>query len=234
MAGGELRQALDQRDPDVPAEHGARADRGREQGVRQRRGGRLALGARDADRRCRAQAQEQVNLGHDRRCPAVATSPSCHEVGEHGPEARLGRWEVGVDRRRGGHERGPGGCRCRVDVGPEQQPHRTTVEGGECAPELSGRTRVVDRDSCARVGEEARERDPRAREAEHAHRPVAEAARAERAGREVGEVDHGDRGHRDHSRLIDARKSVTPMSPAMMPTIQNRSVIFSSSQPFSS
>ena len=33
---------------------------------------------------------------------------------------------------------------------------------------------------------------------------------------------------------IDARNSVTPMSPAMMPTIQNRSVIFSSSQPASS
>ena len=73
---------------------------------------------------------------------------------------------------------------------------------------------------------------PGSGEAEDADRSIAEGAALQRARHERGGIDDGVGGHDAHcSLLIEARKRVTPMSPAMMPTIQNRSVIFSSSQP---
>ncbi len=105
---------------------------------------------------------------------------------------------------------------------------------------------VVDGDRRTGAGEEPRQCNARAGEAENAHGPTSEDPRGERAGGERIRIDRaGARGraervgavgghHDQRSWPMEARKRVTPMSPAMMPTIQNRSVIFSSSQPASS
>jgi hypothetical protein len=76
---------------------------------------------------------------------------------------------------------------------------------------------------------------PAPRQAEDRHWSVAQGTGPDRLEREAVEIDRAGRRHRGHvSRFSDARKSVTPRSAARTPTIQNRIVIFSSSQPPSS
>jgi hypothetical protein len=232
--GRERRQPLDERDADVAAEHGTGAERRREQRVGERGGRRLALRARDPDGRGRAQPEEQVHLRDERRGGGVARRASRDEVGEDRAEARLRGRVVGVDRRRGGHQGRAGDRRRGIDVGTQEETDLAALQAADGAPKVVLGPRVVHGHDRAGVDEEAGQGDPRAGEAEDAHRAVAEDVGGERARDERRRVDDGIGGHDAHSRLIDARKSVTPISPAMMPTIQKRSVIFSSSQPCSS
>ena len=67
VVGRQLGQPLDERDPDVPAEDDRVGRVGGQDGRGQRRGRGLALRPGHADRRRRAQAQEQVRLGHEGR-----------------------------------------------------------------------------------------------------------------------------------------------------------------------
>ena len=70
------------------------------------------------------------------------------EAAEGRPEARLGRREVGVDRRRRRHERGPVEGGRRVDVRPERGDAPSPPRAPDRAPrgraELVGRPAVVD------------------------------------------------------------------------------------------
>ena len=102
VARGQLGQPLDERPADVPAEDRRMVAVGREQRMGQRGGRRLALRAGDPDRRRRAEPQEQVDLGHDRRRVRVPARAAIDDVAEGGPQARLRRRVVGVDRRRCG------------------------------------------------------------------------------------------------------------------------------------
>ena len=97
---------------------------------------------------------------------------------ERGPQPRLGRRVVGVDRRRG-RRRAP--RRPRPRPGPRRaRASSSTSRPSSCAiarsSSAAGRA-VVDRDPGARVGEEPRQRDAAPGEAEHRHRPAAQRAR---------------------------------------------------------
>ena len=129
MVGRQLEQALDDRQADVAAEDDRVRRVGGEDGRGQRGRRGLALRAGHSDRRRRAQPQEEVRLRHERRdapgCPRSRASTSAREGG---PQTRLGRREVGCDRRRGGHQVGRRPGRPRVDV-------RTRVPGSPSVPE---------------------------------------------------------------------------------------------------
>jgi hypothetical protein len=228
-------EPVDQRVADVAAEeHRVRRIR-REQRRCQRGRRRLALRACDADRRRIDEAQDQGGLADERRRSRVAGGAARDECVEGGAQARLGRRVVGVDAGRGRHEVGAGPRRLRVDLGAEEEADRPAVEGSHAAGELGRRPAVVDRDVGVRIEEEAGQRDPRPREAEHRHVPSAQQAAPDGVHRESVGIDRRHRRRRAHcSAWMEARKRVTPSSPASAPTIQNRSVIFSSSQPPSS
>ncbi len=198
---------------------------------RGRRG--LALGPGDADRRGRAEAEEQVRLADEGRGVGIPSSPRRHQGLELGTEPRLGRRIARRDRRRGRDEGRAGPGRRGVDPGPEAKRHVAVPEQGDGALERPGRTAVVDGDPGAGVREEAGERDAAPGEPQHRHRPPVEGAGAHGVQGEGVEVDRAH-GHLTSSALIDAMNRVTPRRPARTPTIQKRNVIFSSSQPPSS
>ena len=184
-----------------------------------------------------------VGAGHSRRnrsgsetSAGALGSPAGSRVDEgpqRRPEAGLGRRVVRVDRRRRGHEVGRRPGRRRLDVRTQCEAHRAPLERRDRRSELARRSPVVDRDPGAGIGEEPRERDPAPGEPQHGHRTVAQDAGADALERERVGIDRAGSRHRRHhsSRLSDARKSVTPRSAARIPMIQNRTVIFSSSQP---
>ena len=235
MRRGQLEQPFDDRDPDVAAEHDRVSRIGGQQGRGQRRRRGLALGAGHPDGRRRAEAQEQVRLGDERRNGRVAAGPRLDQRPQGGPQPRLGRREVGRDRWRGGDQIGRRPGRSRVHVRPERQGHRPLAQRGDRVGEGRGRAAVVDRHPRAGVGQEAGQREAAAGQPEHRHRPVAQGAGSDRVEVEAVEVDRSAGRHRHHcSRSSEARKSVTPSSAARIPTIQKRTVIFSSSQPPSS
>ena len=236
MLRRQLEQPLDDRDPDVAAEH----DRVGRIGGQQRRGQRgrrgLALGAGHADGRRRAEAQEQVRLGDERRDrrgrrrPAPSTSAR-----QRGAQARLGRREVGRDRGRRGDERRPP-PRSRPGRRPARAPappaarraprsrRRGRRPAGRRRPSPAPRRPTGSAPGRARCGP-ARGPSPAGRAG---RRPGSRRGRARRGRSVAGR-------HRRHcSRSSEARKSVTPSSAARIPTIQKRIVIFSSSQPPSS
>ena len=94
----QLRQSLDQGVPDVAAEHdGVRWVAGEDCGD-QRGARRLALGAGHADRRRRAEAEEEVGLGHDGGGRAVAVPPRIDQGPKRGAKAGFGCRIVRVDR----------------------------------------------------------------------------------------------------------------------------------------
>ena len=124
--------------------------------------------------------------------------------------------------------------RCRVHVRTERQGHGPPAERRDRLGQGRSRPAVVDRDAGSGVRQEARQCEPAPGQAEDRDRPVAQGARPDRVEVEAVEVDRSAR-HRHHCNLSrDARKSVTPSSAARIPTIQKRTVIFSSSQPPSS
>ena len=91
MVRSELGDMVDERPPDVAAEHdrpGASFEDGRDERAR----GGLALGAGDADGAAREQPQEQVHLAHDRGQPFGLDGR------EGRPQSGLGRGEATVDR----------------------------------------------------------------------------------------------------------------------------------------
>ncbi len=237
MPGGELREPLHERDPDVAAED-HRVHRGGPQERRgERRGGRLALRAGDPDRGRRAQPEEQVRLGDEGRRGGVARPASGHQHPERVAEARFRRRVVRVDRRRRRHEVGVRPRSGRLDVRAEEQPDLAIAERRDRVAELGRRSTVVDGHAGTGIAEEAGERDPAARQTEDRHESPAERPAAHGVeGQGVG-IDgaSGRRHRRAHaSRLIDERNRVTPSRPDRMATIQKRSVIFSSSHPPSS
>jgi hypothetical protein len=104
----ELRQPLDERDPDVAAQDDRVIGiRGEDRGDERRRRG-LALGPGDPDRRRRAQSEEQVGFRNERRHRLVPAGSSRDELAKRLAQPRLGRREVGIDRRRGRYERRAG------------------------------------------------------------------------------------------------------------------------------
>ena len=181
----QLRQALDERRPDVAAQD-RRVDRVRgEDRVGQRRRRGLALGPGHADRRGRAQPQEQVGLGDERRDGRVAGRAGGDERLQRRPEARLGRRVVGRDRRRRGDERRVRPRRGRIHVRAQPQGHGPAAEEADRALELRRRAAVVDRHAGAHVVQEAGQRDAAPGQAEHRDRPP-----VQRPGADVG---HGER-----------------------------------------
>ena len=249
VPGAQVGQPLDERLADVPAQEGPVRRVGREERVGQGRRRRLALRAGDPDRRCGAQAEDQVGLREQGGDGPVAGPPPGDEVGEDRPEPGLGRRVVRVDRRRGGHERRAPDRLGRVDLRSGQEPDAPTVEPRRGSAKVVGRTGVVDGDHRAGVDEEPGQGDPASGEPQHGHRqpaqdPPADPLEGQRVGIDGrrGRRRDGRRGrvrsvgrHRHQPRaLIEARKRVTPSSPARTPTIQNRTVIFSSCQPSSS
>ena len=127
---------------------------------------------------------------------------------------------------------GPGAC--RVDVGPEFKLDRPPVESVDGRSEVVHRSAVVDRDPGSVVGEESRHRDSAAGQTEHRDRPPFERAVAGGCRGQAIEVDDASCHGFGYTFGIEATKSVTPSRPASAPTIQNRIVTFSSSQPPSS
>jgi hypothetical protein len=89
---GQLRQSLHQRRADIAAQED-RFGTLPEHGGGQRARGRLALRAGDADRQRRAQAQEEVDLAHDRHLAL-----RFHRA-ERCAQAWLGGREAAADRR---------------------------------------------------------------------------------------------------------------------------------------
>ncbi len=249
IAGAQVGQPLDQGPADVPAQERPVRRVGRQQRVGQGGGRRLALRPGDPDRRRRAQAEDEVGLRDQGRNGPVAGRPAGDQVDEDGPQARLGRRVVRVDRRRRGHEGGAADGLARVDIRPGQQPDPPPVEPRGGAAQVVGRSPVVDRDRRPGVDEEAGQGDPAPGEAQDGHRqppqgPLAETLQAELVGLDdrgrrradgVGGRARSLGRHRRHpSALMEARKRVTPRSPASTPTIHSRTVIFSSCQPSSS
>ena len=235
VVGRQLEESLDDRDPDVPAEDDRMVRIGRQQRGSQRRGRRLALGPGHPDGRGRAEPQEEVGLRDEGRDRRVAAGAGIDQRPERRAQARLGGRVVGRDRGRGGDQVGLRPGRRRIDRRPEGERHGPPTEGRDRIAQLVRRTAVVDRHSRAGIGQEAGQCQPAASQAEDRHGTVAECPGADRVERQAVEIDRRGRRHRRHrSRSTEARKSVTPSSAARMPTIQNRIVIFSSSQPPSS
>ena len=85
VLGGELGQPFDERRADVPAEERRVEGVGREDGVSERGGRRLALRPGHPDRRRGAEPEEQVGLGRERGRRRVAGGPARDEPGERGP-----------------------------------------------------------------------------------------------------------------------------------------------------
>ena len=228
----QLRQPLDERDPDVAAEHHRmRGIRGEDRGD-QRRRRRLALRAGDADRRRRAEAEEQVGLrdeGGPRRVRDERLQSAARSRGSVVGKSGLIDGDVATSA-------APAHAEAGSTSGPASDPDRATVERCHRVAQLVDRPAVVDRDVGALVGEEAGEGDAGSGEAQDRDRSTAQRAREHVLEREGVEVDRPvGRHRRAHASLwIEARNSVTPSSPARIPMIQNRSVIFSSSQPASS
>ena len=241
VVGSQVGQALDQRPADVAAEDGPVPRVGGQQGVGQGGGRRLALGPADPDGRRRAEPQDQVRLGHDRRRVGIARRPSGDQRRQGRPEAWLGRRVVGVDGRRGRHQGGARQGLGRVDLGTGQEPDRAPVEASQRLGQLVGRTPVVDGHDRAGIDQEAGQGDPAPGEAQDAHRTTGQRAGPDRVQRQRVRVERRPgvlrrgRGHRGHaSELIEAMNRVTPSRPARTATIQSRTVIFSSFQPSSS
>ena len=206
----------------------------------QRRRRRLALRAGHPDRRGRAEAQER-GRSRDTRAGAPGRPPrGRHQRGEGGPQARLGRRVVGLIDGDVATSAAPAQAVGRIDVRARRAADRAGPSSARSpSPELGrpgGRRRPS---RGAGVGEEAGQGDPAAGQAQDGDRPAARAPPTrEVAARSSGVERRARRAierHRRHpSALIEARKSVTPSSPARTPTIQKRIVIFSSSQPPSS
>ena len=210
---------------------------GEERGGERRRR-RLALRAGDPDRRRRAEAQEQVHLGHERRRRGSPASERDERL-ERRPQPRLGRRVVRVDRRRRRDERGAGP---RSSMGQRPGPARSRTgrpsSASIASASSSSRPPVVDRHVGARrrQGSGPARSPVRAKPSTVTGRPRQRAAehrrRASVSSRSIGRsvvivaLTPAGRSRRG--------TSVTPSSPARIPTIQNRSVIFSSSQPTSS
>ena len=201
----------------------------------QRRRGGLALGPRHADRRRGAQAQEQIDLrdeGRGSRSPAARRSTRSRE---HGAKARLGRREVGVDRR--ARWRPVPRRRSPTAGRPRGRAASVTARPSSCRDgplQLRSRSRVIDASRGARIGQEARQRDAAASEPEDGHGPAARGRPRRSLPASACRGRSGAVIVVTGSRWIEARKSVMPRSPARTATIQKRSVIFSSSQPPSS
>ncbi len=186
--------------------------------------------------------RNEVRLGHERRRGRIAGGARGDESGQGRPQARLGRRVVGVDRRRGRHER-----RAAPRPSPDRRPGPARSRTGRpssaaiAVAELGRRPAVVDRDAARRrrrgtgPGRSRSGRSPRTVTGRSAQRAAADGVQASaRRGRSSGVagsviaaltaagLDRGEeQGHPEQRR----RGS---------PTIQKRSVIFSSSQPPSS
>ncbi len=236
MLRRQLRQALDQRGPDVAAEDDRMGGIGREDGRDQRRGRRLALRSGDPDRRRRAEAQEQVRLGHERRRRGIAALAPQAEVAERVAHELVGGRELLVHRRRRDDESRSCPRRRAIHPGADPVLDLAVPELGERFLELAVAAHVVDPDMGPRVVEEPGGRNSGPGKPEDRHGPPAQDACPDVRHRQSIEIERPlGRHRRAHaSCLIEARKRVTPRSPARIPTIQKRSVIFSSSQPASS
>ncbi len=171
----------------------------------------------------------------DRRRRLVAAGPSVDDGSQRRPQPRFCRRVVGVDGRRAGDQRGAGERHRparRPDPAAVARPDRPAPRWPAPARR---RARVVDRHRRPGVVQESRQRDAGSGKAQDRDRTVAEQAGAQGARDQLRRVDRPLGRHDTHcSRSMEARNSVTPISPAMIPMIQNRSVIFSSSQPISS
>ena len=118
-------------------------------------------------------------------------------------------------------------------AGPSSSSTRRPPSAAMASAELVSRPGVVDGHPGAAVGQEARQRDAAAGEAEDGHRSAGERVEVEaRRGRWArrGATATGV------TRSVPGvpRKKATPTSAESTPTIQKRSVIFSSCQPISS
>ena len=91
-------------------------------------GRRLALRPGHADRRRRAEAQEEVRLGARARGRSVAAGAGVHERPQRRPQPRFGRREVGRDRRRGRDEVGGRPGRGGIDLRTQRQRHGPPAE----------------------------------------------------------------------------------------------------------
>ena len=238
VVGGQLGQALDDRDADVAPEHGRMGRiRGEDRGDQRGRRG-LALRAGHTDRRGDAQPQEQVRFGDQRRHGRIARGSGRDERLERGPESWLGRRVIRVDRRRCRHELGVRPRRGRLDVRAQREPDCASFEGGDRVLELARGPAVIHGDACSGIGQEARQGDAAPGEPEHRHRNAIEQAAADRVHGQGVRVDRESAGHHGGAQRNRpgwvATNNVTPSKAARMPTIQKRIVIFSSSQPPSS
>ncbi len=85
MLRRQLGEPVEDRHADVPAQHDGMARIGGQDRRRERRGGRLALGARHPDRRRDAQSQEQVGLGDEGRRRGIARGPGRDQLAKRRP-----------------------------------------------------------------------------------------------------------------------------------------------------
>ena len=232
---GQLEQPLHHRDADVAAEDDRMGRIGRQDRRDQRGRRRLAFRPGDPDGRCGTETKEEVRLGHECGGRPVAAGSRIHERAQGRPQSGFGGREIGRDRGRGGHEVGACPGQRRLHLRAQRERQRAITECPDGVGEIRGRPSVVDGHACAGIREEAGQGQATPGETEDGDRPIAESAGPDRVEAETIEVDrahHRDRPHR--SRSSEARNSVTPRSAARIPTIQNRIVIFSSSQPASS
>ncbi len=186
------------------------------------------------DGRRRAQPEEQVRLADQGRDARVPVGPRGDQPLERRAQPRLRGRVVGGDRGRGGHERRVCPRGGRVHVRSEPEDHVPAFQRRDPPLQLRGRPAVIHGDPRPGVGQEPRQGNAAAGKPEHGHRASVQGTGPHAVERQRVEVDRHGVQPSQTSAWIEARNRVTPSRPARMPTIQNRSVIFSSSQPPSS